>query len=295
MFAFYGPIYSLFVNFLFLFLHNINSVYMIIYNLGYTLKNSWFNKCIYFQSLCLIPSDIRLYFTSEDAHHAEQLLKNHVWIPGGQSDFVSIMNRLVIALYTDVEGGWLFWFNNIAKEGCQWRGCAVSRSRYINGCSCNMSDPSTATRRRGRSTTTTAHLCNLSEHTIVKLCTLGVLALEVSLVSWIVMISSCVVVNKQFELLEFGFWFYSWWHVIWWDFLSILLQGVCGVCSPVVVIGLSVRLSAYPMLWMQLLRWLWCMYCCLCCMCVWCESARVIAMLVMGSWRAMLVWGPGEV
>ena len=40
-------------------------------------------------------------------------------------------------------------------------------------------------------------------------------------------------------------------------FLSLLRLGVClcGVCrSPVVVPGLSVRLSWYPMLWMQLLR-----------------------------------------
>ena len=35
-------------------------------------------------------------------------------------------------------------------------------------------------------------LCNLSARTVVKLCTLGVFALGVSLVSWIVMISACV-------------------------------------------------------------------------------------------------------
>ena len=35
-------------------------------------------------------------------------------------------------------------------------------------------------------------LCNLSAHTVVRLCTLGVFALGVSLVSWIVMISACV-------------------------------------------------------------------------------------------------------
>ena len=29
------------------------------------------------------------------------------------------------------------------------------------------------------------------------------------------------------------------------------------------------------MLWVQLLRWLWCMYCCLCCMCVCCESVSL--------------------
>ena len=35
-------------------------------------------------------------------------------------------------------------------------------------------------------------LCNLSARTVVKLCTLGVFALGVSLVSWIVMILACV-------------------------------------------------------------------------------------------------------
>ena len=29
---------------------------------------------------------------------------------------------------------------------------------------------------------------------------------------------------------------------------------LCGVCSPVVFLGLSVRLPWYPMLWVQLLR-----------------------------------------
>ena len=29
---------------------------------------------------------------------------------------------------------------------------------------------------------------------------------------------------------------------------------LCGVCSPVIVLGLSVRLSWYPMLWVRLLR-----------------------------------------
>ena len=51
----------------------------------------------------------------------------------------------------------------------------------------------------------------------------------------------CVcVVNKQFELLEFVF-----------DSVYVDLQYgsvcLCGVCSPVVVLGLSVRLSWYPM------------------------------------------------
>ena len=47
-------------------------------------------------------------------------------------------------------------------------------------------------------------LFNLSAHTVVKLCTLGVFALGVRLVSGTVMISAfCIcVVNKQFELLK---------------------------------------------------------------------------------------------
>ena len=85
----------------------------------------------------------------------------------------------------------------------------------------------------------------------MKLCTLGVLALGVRLVSRIVMM--CVV-NKQFELLEIVF-----------DSVDVDLQydeisltftdgsvSLCCVCGHVVVFGLSVRLSWYPM-WM---RWL---------------------------------------
>ena len=59
------------------------------------------------------------------------------------------------------------------------------------------------------------------------------------------------VVDKQFELLEFVF------HSVYGDlqydeFLSLLLLGLCCVCSHVVVVGLSVSLLWYPM-WM---RWL---------------------------------------
>ena len=81
------------------------------------------------------------------------------------------------------------------------------------------------------------------------------------------------VVDNQFELLEFVF-----------DFVyvdlrydEISLTSIAGsvslwcVCSHVVVFGLAVRLSWYPM-WMQWLLWLWCVYCCLCCMCVCWES-----------------------
>ena len=64
------------------------------------------------------------------------------------------------------------------------------------------------------------------------------------------------VVYKQFELLEFVF-----------DSVNVDLQydeisrtftagsvSLCCVYSPVVVLGLSVRLSWYPMLWVRLLR-----------------------------------------
>ena len=53
---------------------------------------------------------------------------------------------------------------------------------------------------------------------------------------------------------------------------------LCGICSPVVVVGLSVRSSWYPMLWMRLLRGL--------CMLRECEGDRV---------TAMVVWSLGEV
>ena len=93
-------------------------------------------------------------------------------------------------------------------------------------------------------------LCNLSARTVVKLCTLGVFALGVSLVSSIVLIYACVV-NKQFELLEV---FYSVYVDLQYDEIS--LTSTAGsvslwcVCSNMVVFSLSVRLSWYPM-WMQ--------------------------------------------
>ena len=58
------------------------------------------------------------------------------------------------------------------------------------------------------------------------------------------------VVNKQFELLEFVF--DSVYVDLQYDQISLIFTTgyVClsGVCSPVVVLGLSVRLSRYPML-----------------------------------------------
>ena len=64
------------------------------------------------------------------------------------------------------------------------------------------------------------------------------------------------VVYEQFELLEFVF--YSVYVDLQFDEISITFTDgsvcLCGVCSPVVVLGLSVRLSRYPMLWVRLLR-----------------------------------------
>ena len=64
------------------------------------------------------------------------------------------------------------------------------------------------------------------------------------------------VVNKQFELLEFVF--YSVYVDLQYDEISLTFTAgsvcLCGVCSPVVVLGLSVTLSWYPILWVRLLR-----------------------------------------
>ena len=60
------------------------------------------------------------------------------------------------------------------------------------------------------------------------------------------------VVNKQFELLEFVF--YSVYVDLQYDEISLTFTAgsvsLCCVCGHVVVFGLSVRLSWYPM-WMQ--------------------------------------------
>ena len=89
-------------------------------------------------------------------------------------------------------------------------------------------------------------LCNLSERTVVQLYTLGVIALGVTLVSYM-----CVV-NKHFKLLEFVF------NSVYVDlkyneiYLTFTAGYVClcGVCSHLVVLGLSVRLCRYP-LWVR--------------------------------------------
>ena len=94
-------------------------------------------------------------------------------------------------------------------------------------------------------------LCNLSVRTVVNLCTfcfrgeLGFLNCD----------DICIcVMNKQFELVEFVF--YSVYVGLLYDEISLTFTAgsvcLCGVCCPVVGIGLSVRLSWYP-IW---LRWL---------------------------------------
>ena len=63
------------------------------------------------------------------------------------------------------------------------------------------------------------------------------------------------VVNKQFEHLEFVF--ESVYVDLQYDEISLTFTAgsvcLCVVCNPVVVIGLSMRLSCYPILWVRLL------------------------------------------
>ena len=79
---------------------------------------------------------------------------------------------------------------------------------------------------------------------VLLMCSLGVFSLGVSLVSCM-----CVV-NKKFELLEFVF------DYVYGDlqydeiYLTTTAVSLWCVCSHVVVFGLSVRLSWYPM-WMR--------------------------------------------
>ena len=64
------------------------------------------------------------------------------------------------------------------------------------------------------------------------------------------------VVNKQFELLEFVLNFVYVdlkYNEITFTF-SAGSMCLCGVCSHVVVLGVSVRLSWFPMWWVQCLR-----------------------------------------
>ena len=64
------------------------------------------------------------------------------------------------------------------------------------------------------------------------------------------------VVNRQFELLEFVF--DSVYVHLQYDEISLTFTAgyvcLCCACSPMVILGLSVRLSWYPMLWGWLLR-----------------------------------------
>ena len=64
------------------------------------------------------------------------------------------------------------------------------------------------------------------------------------------------VVNKKFELLEFVS--ESVYVDLQYEKISIAFTAgsvcLCGVCSPVVVFGLSVRMSWYPMSCVRLLR-----------------------------------------
>ena len=64
------------------------------------------------------------------------------------------------------------------------------------------------------------------------------------------------VVNKQYELLEFVF--ESVYVDLQYDENSFTFTVgpvcFCGVCSPVVVFGLSVRMSWYPMVWVRFVR-----------------------------------------
>ena len=68
-------------------------------------------------------------------------------------------------------------------------------------------------------------------------------------------VCTCVV-NKQFELLEFVS--ESVYVDLQYDEISLTFTAgsvcLCGVCNPVVVLGLSVSLSRYPMSWVLLLR-----------------------------------------
>ena len=94
-------------------------------------------------------------------------------------------------------------------------------------------------------------LCNLSAHTLVKLCTLGVCFRgELGFLNCDD-ICMCVV-NKQFELLEFVF--DSVYVDLQYDEISLTFTAwsvsLGCVCGHVVVFCLSVRLLWYPM-WMR--------------------------------------------
>ena len=98
-------------------------------------------------------------------------------------------------------------------------------------------------------------LCNLSVRTDVKLCIFGFdFRGELGFLNCDD-VCMCVV-NKQFELLEFVS--ESVYVDLQYDEISLTFTAgpvcLCGVSSPVVVLGLFVRLSLYPMLCVRLLR-----------------------------------------
>ena len=96
------------------------------------------------------------------------------------------------------------------------------------------------------------------------------------------------VVNNQFELLKIVF--DSVFVDLQYDTISLTFTAgymcLCGICSHVVIHGLSVRLSSYPVLW--------------CGGCVKCDAfavckVRILRKCVGARVTAMLVWEPGEV
>ena len=169
------------------------------------------------------------------------------------------------------------WYVYVLYAGCMSvsasfvvRGCAVSR-RYINVCNCDMfsivnvyfdhlkfCDVCIDGRRYVCCTECNfvSNECNvpalcISSRTEVKLCTLCVFAL--GMIGFLNRDDICMcVVNKQLELLEFVF--VSVYVDLQYDEFS--LTSTAGsvslycVCGLVIVFGLSVRLSWYPM-WMR--------------------------------------------
>ena len=98
-------------------------------------------------------------------------------------------------------------------------------------------------------------MCNLSLHTVVKLCTLFFYFRGELRFLNCDDVCMCVV-SKQFELLEFVS--ESVYVDLQYDEISLTFTAgyvcLCGVCSPVVVLGLSVRLLWYSMSLVRLLR-----------------------------------------
>ena len=99
-------------------------------------------------------------------------------------------------------------------------------------------------------------LCNLSLRTVSEVMCFGCFGFRGEL-GFLNCDDICMcVVNKQFELLEF--FFDSVYVDLQYDEISLTFttgcECLCGVCSHVVVLGLSVRLWWYPILWVRLWR-----------------------------------------